>query len=301
MKVKIFILFFMIFLFSCKNDKRKALSQKELIEKAENKSNEIKNDESKIDVSLEKDTTKLEKELTLKLMQGIWNGEKDINMSKAYRIINKNKVLEIVCIEGICDGTDNFTHLEFSYVGFIDSVYEKTTIIRSLKINDLKNQGKYMIYANKKNESKLLTEIHFDENYQYNSDLKYYKTILSSNYMSETIYYGRFDKQDTTAIFYKKPILNNNIFSFLKKQSKKDNRDYIKEFNIKGFSSKVKVTTDKTYFYNDYKLKNKRKAFLVKGDIAYLESVGDNQVQVYFDGKVITKGYLKLNDVEILE
>ncbi len=90
--------------------------------------------------------------------------------------------------------------------------------------------------------------------------------------------------QTNTIQLKRKIELNEN---YRKKQSNKDNRDYIEEFNIKGFSQKIQVTADKTYFYNDSDLTEKSKAFLVKGDIAYLENLGEKEIQVYFDGKVI--------------
>ncbi len=285
MKNKIILFTILLLAVSCNNKVHKKLLTEEIV--IEKKKDSIINT-----------NTESENTFDLELIQGIWNGEKDINMTKAYRVINNNKVLEIICVEGVCDGVNDFTHLEFGYIGFINKI---KIPIKNLKTNDLKNQGKYLIYANKKINDNLLTKIRFDENQLYRSDLKSYKTTLSSNYMYETIYYGRFDIQDTTATFYKKDVLNNVVFSFIKKQSKKDKKDYIKEYNIIGFSKKIKVIADKTYFYSDYELKKIRKAFLVKGDIAYLESMGDKGVQVYFDGKVITSGFLKRKDVKNLD
>jgi len=294
---KFIVLTFIIFVFNCKTDSQNNKTLNKSVEKTEIITNQVENEKIQIDTNLEKKT----KKLSLKLLQGIWYGEKDINMSKAYRVINKNKVLEIICVEGVCDGSNNFTHLEFGYIGFIDSLNKKTTTIKNFRINNLNNKGKYLVYVYNVEQNKLPNIVHYDKNYIYDSNLNFYKTTLSSNYMTDAIYYGRFNKEDTTAIFYRKNNLNNIVFNFLKTQSKKDQRNYIKEYNIKGFSQKIKVTADKTYFYNDEELKDKRKAFLVKGDIAYLENVGEKEVQVYFDGKVVTAGYLNKDDVQILK
>jgi len=46
---------------------------------------------------------------------------------------------------------------------------------------------------------------------------------------------------------------------------------------------------------------SKRKAFLVKGDIAYLEKIKDDWVKVYYDGTIVSGGYLKRSYIEVLE
>ena len=58
---------------------------------------------------------------SLSKLQGIWKGQKDLNQSIPYRIQYQKKILDILCIEGICDegDTDNSV-LELSYLGFVN-------------------------------------------------------------------------------------------------------------------------------------------------------------------------------------
>jgi len=282
MNLKIIPILIFILLSSCKQN----LNQKDNNDKIKNfEKSEIIVKQEKLTINAKINSNK---RLNLDFMQGIWMGETDLNQSKSYRIINKDRVIDLICIEGICDGTENNTIIQIGNIGFIDMKKN------NLRKNDLKNDDKYMIYVDSIINNDLIKKFRLDDNYLYKDGDSFYQTSLTSLYMFD-------DENHKFTTFSKINTLNNKAFNVLKLISNQNNKDYIKEFNLKIFSQKVKIITDKTYFYNNIELKDKRKAFLVKGDIAYLENIGDNQVQVYFDGKIITSGYLKRNDVTILE
>lgn len=53
------------------------------------------------------------------------------------------------------------------------------------------------------------------------------------------------------------------------------------------------VNIDKSYFYNEAKEETKRKSYLIKGDIFYIEKIQGDWVLGAFIGKKTTKGWLK--------
>ncbi len=73
----------------------------------------------------------------------------------------------------------------------------------------------------------------------------------------------------------------------------------LKEFNVQEQSKKIKVIANKTFFHTEMSEASKRKAFLVQGDIAYLEDIHEDWVKVYYDGKIVSGGYIKKSDVEV--
>lgn len=292
MKIHEFILLIVsIFLiFSCKTENKKNVLKKKTAQELENK----------IDINSKKDTI-TKNNLTLDYLQGFWRSysyylehereNKDFHSNEYYKVVNSKKSLEIVLKEHDLDSIAIKTNI----IGFID---EKKS---NIKISNLKNKGNFFVKVKylkndiyKKNIIKIKSndisnhfESYFDGNNIFNDYFDY-------RFLNDTI--------TEKVTFIKLSILPKSIFEIIKTQSKKDQRDYIKEFNIKGFSSKIKVIVDTTYFYNDEALQDKRKAFLVKGDVAYLEEEAENYVKVYFDAKTsITAGYLKQVDIEILK
>ncbi|MBW1297003.1 hypothetical protein [Aquimarina litoralis] len=224
---------------------------------------------------------------SLDRLQGIWKGKKDLNQSIPYRIQFDKKVLDILCIEGICDeeGNDNSV-LELSFLGFLNSSVDE--ILKKKDLYDsqsLLNDGSVMVRL-------LKNDILLDESFSFDSF--FYTTKLTSSYMYDDELYNE-------SSFIKIDALPKEIFVKLKQRSKLDKIDYLKDFKIKEQSKKIKVTTDKTFFHNEMSETSKRKAFLVKEDIAYMEDVNDDWVKVYYDGKIVSGGYVKRSDVEILK
>ena len=228
-----------------------------------------------------------QKQISVSDLQGIWKGKKDLNQSIPYRIQYNKKILDILCIEGICDesGNDNSV-LELSYLGFSDKDGEE--ILKNKESYDfsfLQDKGRIMVRLRK-------NDIIVDENYSFDS--LFYTTKLTSSYMYDEELYNR-------SSFLRIDALPKEIFTKLKNRSKVDNINYIKEFAIEKQSKKIKVTANKTFFYTEMSEASKRKAFLVKGDIAYLEDINDDWVKVYYDGKIVSGGYIKRSNVEVLE
>jgi len=290
MKYKFILIISIFFVISCKTDKKNSLFHKKMVVKREK--------QSKNDINSEKDTIKSKNNLTLNYLQGIWRSysyylehekeNKDFHKNEYYKVVNNKKSLEIILKNHDLDSTIVQTYI----LGFLN--VQKSNI----KMSNLKNKGNFFVKVkyNSTDEKKIIKiekdnisrsfESYFDGNDIFDDYFNY-------QYLNDSII--------EKVTFIKLFSLPKLIFIKLKTQSKKDQRNYIKEFNIKGFSQKIKVTAGKTYFYNDKELKNKRKAFLVKGDVAYLENVGEKGVQVYFDGKVVTAGYLNKDDVQILK
>jgi hypothetical protein len=129
--------------------------------------------------------------------------------------------------------------------------------------------------------------IFIDQNYSINA--VFYTTRLVSDYMLDEIN----TKQSS---FVKLKSLPNYLFSSISKKK----GSFIKDYNISELSSKIKVVSNKTYFYNGMTEDTKRKAFLIKNDVAYLEDITGEWAKIYYDGKTITSGYVKLKDVSVI-
>lgn len=262
---------------STKTQKRKTLEISTITDNLLEKKENINIKEKPIDIS---SITKLDN------LQGIWKGNKDLNQSIPFRIQFKKKVLDVVCIEGDCgkENPNNFS-IEFSFMGF-SKKNEKTILAmkNKISINDLYGDGSTMI--------KISNNVSIDKDYEL--DTLFYSTKLTSSYLfDETVY--------NHSSFLKINILPVEIFTIIKSQSKQDNINYIKEYNIYNFSKKVKIKVNKTFFHNEMSDSSKRKAFLVNGDIAYLEEISNEWAKVYYDGKIISSGYVKVKDIDIID
>ncbi len=53
------------------------------------------------------------------------------------------------------------------------------------------------------------------------------------------------------------------------------------------------INVDKSYFYNDTNANSQRKAYLIKGDIIYIEKIKGEWVYCKYFGKSITEGWMK--------
>ncbi len=215
-------------------------------------------------------------------IQGIWVGEKDINQSTSYRVQYGKKILDLICLEGYCN-TDNL-FVERSLLGFCEANdFEKHrhNIGKTNIIKFIKSDGNLMI--------KWSDSIFIDQNHNINS--VFYVTKLVPNYM--------LDKEgNKLSSFVKLKSLPKDLFSSI--SERKEN--ILEDYHILELSSKIKVISNKTYFYDNMSDDTKRKAFLVKNDVAYLEEVTDEWAKIYYDGMtMVTGGYVKLKDVVVLE
>ena len=57
------------------------------------------------------------------------------------------------------------------------------------------------------------------------------------------------------------------------------------------------INIEKAYFYSEKQEETKRKAFVLKGDIVYIDKIEDEWIHCSFYGKTVTKGWVKLESV----
>jgi len=219
----------------------------------------------------------------IKELQGVWESFsyylehesefKDFNEHKIFKIIKGREALEITLLHHNIDSILLNTY----DIGFINT---KEQNIELTKIKDLKDSGNLLVRFNKKTPKKIEISTTFNQYFEITE-------ILDDGFKDDYSF-----KTLTTL-----PIA---LFSKLKEQSNIKGIDYIKGYNLDIFSLKGKIKRDKTYFYNEKNIKSKRKAFLVKGDIVYVEEKDKEWTKVYFNGKIISGGYIKSADLDII-
>ncbi|MEM9681407.1 MAG: hypothetical protein AAF901_13875 [Bacteroidota bacterium] len=159
--------------------------------------------------------------LNLDDLQGIWYSEQDVNFSYGIFIINKKNLLKADCIEGVCENYeetgDQYLHLCESYVGFRNTMSEK------FYLDSLKESGKYLVCQGKTHNF-----IGFDNDYAYNMRFKWLTTSISMC--------GGTRKNDNGEIvqftYHKQDTIPSDLRRSLIKLSKKEGRDYIKEYGL---------------------------------------------------------------------
>jgi hypothetical protein len=57
------------------------------------------------------------------------------------------------------------------------------------------------------------------------------------------------------------------------------------------------IVLEKTYFYKEKQEDTKRKAYLIEGDIVFIDKIENDWIHCSYYGKTITKGWMKLNSV----
>ena len=58
------------------------------------------------------------------------------------------------------------------------------------------------------------------------------------------------------------------------------------------------INTEKAYFHNDKNLESKRKAYVVKGDIVYIDKIEGEWVHCKYIGNATTEGWIKKGDLD---
>ncbi len=66
---------------------------------------------------------------------------------------------------------------------------------------------------------------------------------------------------------------------------------------IKNWKEIRYIDCNKAYFYGDKKENTKKKSFLIKGDVVYIDKIENNWIHCQFHGKKITEGWLKQKTV----
>ncbi|WP_298546348.1 hypothetical protein [uncultured Aquimarina sp.] len=233
---------------------------------------------------------------SIKDFQGVWisfssyleheSAFKDYNQNKYFKIVNKKKTLDITLV----DHQENNIEFNQGYLGFLDIDNSISSSSEETLIKKLKESGSRLIRFKKGQEKYDKTNIEISSGFNRYFDVT---EILEDGF--------DYNEKDKFVSFRLVSSLPMGIFKILKSKSKKEGIDYIKEYNLQELSSKIKVTIDKTFFHTEMSEASKRKAFLVKGDIAYLEEINDDWAKVYYDGNVVSGGYIKRSDIDILE
>jgi len=151
---------------------------------------ETNGNEFKTNINNEKDVIineiDMSKTLNLNFLQGYWQGEADVNMNTPYRVIDKNNVLDIIYIEGVCEiNTEEYTHVEVGLIGFTNDTLQDFS-----NVDNLEKTGRYLVLYNKE-----LGKVRFDENIEYDSNS--YTTSLTSDFMLYTKSPSAFVKLDS--------------------------------------------------------------------------------------------------------
>lgn len=272
-----------------------------VIHSCKNITNNNKNESS----SLKKDTTNIlstkvrSPSFDLKYLQGIWKSysyyleheeeDKDEHLNEYYKIVVNNNCLDVILKDHVVDNVILKTY----EIGFTDNKnFSKKKLLNS--------KGSIFIRLHKKNYFQNRIDDNdvnkFEMSQTYSMDIDMYKTFEDGF----KYHFLENDEQETVQ-FRKINALPQDIFRKLKEISKLSGVNFIKEFNIKEISKQVKVTKAKAYFYNEMNENTCRNAFLIKNDSAYLENIEDGWVKGYYDGKIVTNGYMKISDIKIID
>ncbi len=261
------------------------------------------------DLSLKEDTTEIlsaeirDSSFDLKYLQGIWKSysyyleheeeDKDEHINEYYKIITNNNCLDIVFKDHFIDDMILKTYV----IGFTDN--EKFSNGNAEKVS-LNSKGNFLIRLHKKN---------YFQNIIDDNDIDDFE--ISENYSKDIDMYMKFEDgfrysflendEKETVQFRKINALPHDVFCKIKEVSSVNGVDFIKEFNVKEISKQVKVIKPKVYFYSEMNENTRRKAFLIQDDLAYLEAIEGEWVKVYYDGKVVTSGYVKMKDIQIVD
>jgi len=270
---------------SCKNTNK---SEK-------NKSITINKDSTEILNTEEKDSS-----FSLEYLQGIWTSysyyleheaeDKDEHINEYYKVVVDNNCLDIIIKEHFIDDIILKTY----NIGFTDNEeysYEnsKTTVLSTKGSVFIRSYKK--IYSHNKIDD--IDKLEMSKNYSMDIDM--YNTFEDGFKYC----FHKNDKKETVQ-FRKINALPHEVFCKIKEISNIYNIDFIKKYKLKTISRQIKVITQKAHFYNEMNENSRKKAFLIKNDLAYLEDIEEEWVKVYYDGKVVTNGYVKMNEVQII-
>jgi len=190
----------------------------------------------------------------------------------------------------LIDHKINEALIETYYYGFVQKEKEQIEFSEDFFSKDLKNSGNLLVRYNKNLKDFDASQVQTSSSFSRYFDVT---EVLEDGF--------EYEKKPNDFVFKILETLPEEIFKVLKEKSKNDKVDYIKEFHVSEQSKKIKVISEKTFFYNEMSDDSKRKAFLVKGDVAYLEDIENNWAKVYYDGKIVSGGFVKRSDLEVLE
>lgn len=269
--IKLILILSLLSFFGCKKEVNKA--------KTEN----LKNEKN------------FKQQYTIKELQGFWDSYsyylehesefKDFNKNKYYKIISGNQMLEIKLIDHDIKNIIINTY----DLGFLDTNKISHLSTKKHFLENLKRYGNTLVRLQKNTK-----EYHF-------SKIEISKQLIRDYDVTEILNDGfNYDKKNSDFNFKTLTTLPKGIFLALKENSLLDTINYLKEFSVFKTSLKAKIKTAKTFFYSNKTAASKRKAFLIKDDLVYIEAIDDTWLKVYFDGKTVSHGYIKKVDAELL-
>ncbi len=220
-------------------------------------------------------------ETQLECIQGIWKTTRIEDDLIQYTVTRNNKSI------GIAYTDEGLEYYSIHFEGFSNLEGKEIVGFGSVKDfdpDDLKASGKYYIsFLEKEALQDSLVDASVQTDFLCEDDI----IEMSDNSMT---------------ILEKESFLPYTAYYYIKEQGKKDNRDYINEFDIMNKLEKAKAKVDKTYFHNERNENSKRKAFVVKGDQVIIDQITESWVKAAYEGeKITTEGWLKLSDLEILD
>ena len=103
-------------------------------------------------------------------------------------------------------------------------------------------------------------------------------------------------------ILEKQSFLPYKAYYHIKQQGKKDDRDYVSEFNLVKKLKRAKIVVNKAHFHDDRDASTKRRAFVIEGDEVILNTITNSWIEAAFEGsQTTTEGWLKRTEITILE
>ena len=229
-------------------------------------------------------------------IQGMWESYsyylehesefKDDTKNKYYKIVNGNKTIDLTLFEQRKDSVE----ISLGYLGFLDVLNAEMFVPENGLIKSLNDSGQLLVRFEKG------LETYRSENIQTSLNFERYFEV-------EEIFDDGFKYEAEPESFSFKSLstLPEFLFKILKEKSKQDKVDYIKEGDLENNSLRAKANFSKVYFHTTKTEDSKRKAFLLKGDLTYLEEVENDWAKIYYDGKTVTGGYVKISEMEILK
>ena len=217
----------------------------------------------------------------LDCIQGIWKTTRIEGDLIQYSVTKDHKSI------GIAYTDEGLEYYSIFFEGFSNLKNKEIVGFGSVKDfnpNDLKDSGKYYI-------SFLEEETNRD-------------SLVNASVQTDFICEGDVIEMSDNAmtILEKQSFLPYTVYSYIKEQSKKDNRDYTTEFDILSKLKRAKVTVEKTHFYSNRNENTKRMAFVVKDDQVIIDETVGYWVKVAYEGKeVTTEGWLKQSDIKLFE
>lgn len=221
----------------------------------------------------------------LSCIQGIFSPIDDENPNLKTYWINKGfKTLTVVINE--VNGIQDTYSFSTGYNGFYNfqeyaSNFSSYAVVDSFYVCNLSDDGPHYIEF-------------FDKDIKSNGWVS--ELTTQPEFFCEE---GSIETSDRNLTRYsKQSFLPYSAYHALEGKGKEDQRNYIHEFDIKPKTGVIIV--DKAYFYNDSNDQSKRKAFVLKDDTVFIETIQPTWIQVAYVGeKVTTKGWLKRNSIKI--